>query len=96
MQQRELLVQCQAKQMVSLLQRIDEWWVVRLPELNADVEHWRTVVGHLEGQVAREKRDSAEVARATQGMLARDNGLPKLGTKVRQSPMHRVTTSNNQ
>jgi hypothetical protein len=95
-QQRDLMVQRQTKQMVCLLERIDEWWAVRLPQLNAGVDHWQTVVAHLEEQVAKEKGDSAEIARATRGMLRKDDRLPKLGTKVTPSPMHRVTTSNNQ
>jgi hypothetical protein len=96
MQQRELIIQRQAKQMVCFIDRIDEWWAVRLPEFNADIEHWQKVVAHLEEQVGREKGDLAEVARATRELLTRDDALPKLGTQMRQAPLHRVTTRNNQ
>jgi hypothetical protein len=82
--------------MACLREKMEIQWMARFPKLLAHEQHWRTVITHIEELCNKEKGDRAEVQKETTRMMQKEGSLPRLGAKVPQSPMTRVTTINNQ
>jgi hypothetical protein len=92
---RDAILKKHEKQMNCLREKLEVQYLARRPEFVAEEEHWRAVVGHLEALHKNEKVDRAQVRKETARIINREEGLPKLGTKVPPTPMTRVATVNN-
>lgn len=103
---REGIVTKHAQQTKCLQEKLQLQWTKYIPESKASEDHWNQVIENLRKQILMLRKDKAEIDRTTQGYLTTSrgtttgkgtgrSGLPKLGNKVPQSPMTRVTTVNN-